>query len=463
MRMPGRDREWHRVLVYGLGLSGRAAAGLLTRRGVTVVGIDERGETELALGEAAELRALDGIELRLGVEPTATDAALTAALETIDAVVMSPGVPLDRPLLAAAREVDIPILAEVELAYAFTTGPVLGITGSNGKSTTTALTGALLTSAGIASEVCGNIGRPLSSCVDGPEGQVFVVELSSFQLEAVDRFHPRAAALLNLSPDHLDRHSDLDAYFAAKARIFARQVPRDVAVLNADDPRVAALACEARRRYFSRRGEVEDGCHLDGDAVVEREPGADPRVLFHRGDLPLAGVHNLENAMAAALLARACGAAPDGFAAALAAFRGLPHRMERVMENGGVVWIDDSKATNVGATVMSLAGFAPGSVHLILGGRGKQADLAPLAPAVERAARRVYLVGEAAADLERLLAGRVEIQDCNDVDRAVAAAAVVAQPGETVLLSPACASFDQFDNFAARGDHFQRLAREIHG
>ena len=458
MKFPGQNREWRRALVYGLGVSGRAAAALLRRRGVEVLGIDERGEAEFDPRELAELEAIAGIELRFAHPPG--DAL---GDETVDVVVMSPGVPLDRPLVDEARAAGIPVVAEVELAYAFATGPVLGITGSNGKSTTTALTGALLTSAGIASEVCGNIGRPLSACVDGPEGQVFVVELSSFQLEAVDRFHPRAAALLNLSPDHLDRHRDLGAYFAAKARLFARQRPDDVAVLNADDPQVAAVASDARRRFFSRRREVEDGCYLDGDAVVERQPGGVPRVLFHRGDLPLAGVGNLENAMAASLLALSCGAAPDGFAAALATFRGLPHRMERVIECGGVVWIDDSKATNVGATVMSLAGFAPGSVHLILGGRSKGADLEPLVPAVERAARRVYLVGEATADLERLLVGRVEIEDSGEVERAVAAAAVVAQPGETVLLSPACASFDQFDNFAARGDHFQHLAREIHG
>ncbi len=453
--VPWSEKRWRRALVYGLGVSGVAASRLLASRGVEVLGVDDRDPAELALGELASFPA---IEVRRASE--------VADLAGLDGVVVSPGVPPERPLLAAAREAGVPVIAEVELAFAFAAGPVVGITGSNGKSTTTAMTGALLERAGLPVEVCGNIGRPFAACVDGPPGRIFVTELSSFQLEGLVTFRPRVAALLNLSPDHLDRHASMAGYAAAKAALFARQGEEDVAVFNADDPAVAAVAAgvaRARRRFFSRRAAVADGCFLDGEAVVEVAPGEVPRPLFRAADVGVAGAHNLENAMASALLVRAFGVESAVLAAGLAAFRGLPHRTQRVAEIAGVAWYDDSKGTNVGATAKSLEGFADGSVHLILGGRNKGADLSELAGIVGRKARRLYLIGEAAAELEESLGGVVPAERSGDMASAVSAAARRSRPGEVVLLSPACASFDQYANYVERGRHFQRLVSNLSG
>jgi UDP-N-acetylmuramoylalanine--D-glutamate ligase len=466
MRVPWGSGRFERVLVYGLGLSGRAAARLLLARGVSVLAVDDLPGTAAAdLGAEPAFRLLDG----------AAAAALAAAGEGgngaaawsgIDGVVVSPGVPPQRPLLAAARRLGLPVLAEVELAFPFVDGPVVAITGTNGKSTTTALTGALLAAAGHPVEVCGNIGEPLAGRVDGAPGRTFVVELSSFQIDGLDTFRPRAAAWLNLTEDHLDRYQGLAAYAASKRRLFRRQAAGDVAVLNADDPVTHALAGDSahlaagvRRRLFSRLGPVADGCYLEDGSVLEASPGAAPRELFAAAAVPLAGVQNLENAMAAALLAVALGAGPADLHRGLAAFRGLPHRMQRVAELDGVTWYDDSKGTNPAATSKSLEGFADAAVHLILGGRNKGADFAPLAGLVRRKARRVYLIGEAAAEIERALAGAAPVERSATLAAAVRSAAGHAAAGESVVLSPACASFDQFRNFAHRGEVFEREVR----
>lgn len=418
-----------------------------------MVGVDKRPASELDLGA---LHHDAGLEL-------AGESALETLPGGVDGVVLSPGVPLGHPLISGARASGVPVIAEVELASVFAEGPLVGITGSNGKSTTTRMTGEILESAGIRTEVCGNIGVPLSAVVEGPTDRVFVVELSSFQLESVDTFHPAAAALLNLSPDHLDRHRDEASYFAAKLRLFDNQNADDIAVLNADDERVASVDVRGRRRLFSRRGPVADGCYLDGDVVVEVDPGGEDGPLFARRDLPLPGVHNLENAMAAALLSRAMGADPVSIASGLSGFEGLPHRLQKVGECRGVAWYDDSKATNFAATVMSLAGFADDSIHLILGGRNKGGDPTDLIHELSRKARRIYLIGEAAEEIARDLAGVVPAELCGTMEAAVAAAARRARPGEVVLLSPCCASFDQYRDFAARGDHFQSLVRGLDG
>jgi UDP-N-acetylmuramoylalanine--D-glutamate ligase len=483
MNVPWGSGRFERVLVYGLGLSGRAAARLLLGRGVAVAAVDDRPDAD-----PGELAAEPGFELLAGAQAAALgggadqSAALggsgsDAAWAGIDAVVTSPGVPPDRPVLAAARRRGLPVLAEVELAFPLLNGPVVAITGTNGKSTTTALTGALLAAEGLSVEVCGNIGEPLAARVEGPPGRIFVVELSSFQIDGLDTFRPRAAAFLNLTEDHLDRYHDLAAYAASKRRLFRRQGAGDLAVLNADDPitrttlaaadRAAAGAgapkprCAAiRRRLFSRRGAVEDGCYLAaGGTVVEVAPGQPARELFAAAAVPLAGVQNLENAMAAALLARGMGASPEAVRQGLAGFVGLPHRMQRVAARHGVTWYDDSKGTNPAATIKSLEGFADGTVHLILGGRNKGADFAPLVPAVRAKARRLYLIGEAAAEIEQALAGAAPMELCGTLDRAVPAASRRARPGEAVVLSPACASFDQFRNFAHRGEVFQQVVR----
>jgi UDP-N-acetylmuramoylalanine--D-glutamate ligase len=449
-RAPWVAAAWRRALVFGMGASGRAASELLLARGVSVLAVDRRPPSELDLGDLA---GRSGFEFVPGGEPAAPPAG-------VDGVVVSPGVPLGKPLFAAARRRGVPVVAEVELAHGLLAGPLVAITGSNGKSTTTALAGAMLRATGAPVEVCGNIGDPLSARVEGPPGRTFVVELSSFQLEAVDAFRPDAAALLNLAPDHLDRYPGMAEYGAAKRAIFRNQEASDVAVLNADDPEVAAVVPRARRRLFSRRGPVADGCYLSDGGVVEATEGRPPRDLFAASQVPLAGVHNLENAMAAALLALALGAEPVHLEAALAGFRGLPHRMERVAEAGGVVWYDDSKGTNPAATAKSLEGFADGSVHLILGGRNKGADPADLAEVVARKARRLYLIGEAAEEFERSLAPHARSERSGTLAAAVAAAARSAKSGEVVVLSPACASFDQFQNFADRGERFQLLVRE---
>jgi UDP-N-acetylmuramoylalanine--D-glutamate ligase len=474
MIVPWGSGRFERVLVYGLGLSGRAAARLLLERGVAVAAVDDRPDVD-----PGELAADPRFALLAGAEAAGL-AGSDAAWAGIDGVVTSPGVPPDRPVLAAAHRRGLPVLAEVELAFPLLNGPVVAITGTNGKSTTTALTGALLAAAGHAVEVCGNIGEPLAAKVDGPPGRIFVVELSSFQVDGLDTFRPRAAAFLNLTEDHLDRYHDLAAYAASKRRLFRRQGAGDLAVLNADDPitrttlavadRAAAAApgapkprCAAiRRRLFSRRGAVEDGCYLAaGGAVVEAAPGEPARELFAAAAVPLAGVQNLENAMAAALLARGMGASPEAVRQGLTGFAGLPHRMQRVAARHGVTWYDDSKGTNPAATIKSLEGFAEGSVHLILGGRNKGADFAPLAPVARAKARRLYLIGEAAAELERALTGTAPIEPCGTLDRAVRAAARQARAGEAVVLSPACASFDQFRNFAHRGEVFQQQVRAV--
>ena len=313
--------------------------------------------------------------------------------------------------------------------------------------------------------------------------RIFVVELSSFQIDGLDTFRPRAAAFLNLTEDHLDRYHDLAAYAASKRRLFRRQGAGDLAVLNADDPitrttlaAAAAVAaadaaaglssgkprCAIRRRLFSRRGPVDDGCYLaDSGTVLEVSPGEPPRALFAAAEVPLAGVQNLENAMAAALLARGMGASPEAVRRGLAGFTGLPHRMQQVAAQGGVTWYDDSKGTNPAATIKSLEGFANGTVHLILGGRNKGSDFAPLAPLARAKARRLYLIGEAAGEIERAVGGAAPLEMSGTLAAAVRSAARHAQPGEAVVLSPACASFDQFRNFAHRGEVFQAEVQAV--
>ncbi|MDE2850341.1 MAG: UDP-N-acetylmuramoyl-L-alanine--D-glutamate ligase [Acidobacteriota bacterium] len=457
--------SWRNALVYGLGLSGVAASRALSDRNVRVVAVDGRPAPELG-ATARELLRTGRVDRLLAEKGPGLPAGL-------DAVVLSPGVPPDRPLLQAARSAGVPILAEVELAWrlleAKASPTVVGVTGSNGKSTTTALTGALLEAAGYPVEVCGNIGTPLCARVDGPPDRVFVVELSSFQLEAVDRFRPRAAALLNISPDHLDRYANVAEYAGAKTRIFGRQAAGDVAVVNADDGEARRWSggrhgapAAVRRRFFSRLRKVEDGCYLDRDRVIEVGPEF-RRELFRLGDLRLDGVHNVENAMAAALLAAAVGADPSCFAPALRRFEGLPHRMRLAGTVGGVRYYNDSKATNPAAAVKALAGFSDGSVHLILGGRAKDegAAFAELASVAGAKVAAVYLIGEAAPVIASVLAGATERHLCGTLERAVEVAAAASSEGQTVLLSPACASFDQFEDFADRGRRFEEQVRTL--
>lgn len=453
MKTPWSTDEWKRVVVYGLGSSGLAAARFLVSQGVAVIGVDQRSDVGVDLAAESLESSLLGVD----------DVELPGA---VDAVVLSPGVPGHRRLLVEARESGLPVLSEVELAFPYLRGPVVAVTGSNGKSSTVAMTAGILEQAGLQVELCGNIGEPLCSKIEGPPGRVFVVELSSFQLEEISLFRADCAALLNLSPDHLDRYESFGDYVSAKTRIFERQTADSTAVLNADDERVAAIGEElprGRLRYFSRAGEVRDGCYADGSEVVEVSEEGEVKRLFSKSDLRVAGLHNLENAMAAALLARSRGVDAAAVRRGLAEFRGLPHRLEEVRKRHGVVWFDDSKGTNVGATEKSLEGFADHSVHLILGGRAKGTDPSALRDAVERKARRLYLIGESADEFEEALGACVDSENVGTLERAIFSADEQARPGEVVLLSPACASFDQFESFEHRGECFQALVNALNG
>ncbi len=461
-----------RVVVFGLGFSGRAATRLLRGHGVEVTAVDSRSIDQFDPDQMHRWNVDPALTLHLGDDTTTP---LDDLLAGVVAIVTSPGIALDQPLLHTARTRGLPIVSEVELAFRHLTfasvsdqpgDVVIGVTGSNGKSTTTAMTEALLREAGVEAVACGNLMPPFADAVMDAKGapRSYVVELSSFQLEAVDQFRPQAAALLNLSPDHIDRHGSFAVYRTAKAAIFRRQRADDVAVLNADDPRVASLPVVGRRRLFSRRGPVPDGCYLDGDRVLEAAPGVPTIELFAVSDLAVEGTHNLENAMAAALLARSQAASRATIRDGLRQFRGLPHRLERIAQRGGVSWFDDSKGTNVGATVASLEGFPDGSVHLILGGRAKGADFVPLMPMVSRKVRRLYLIGEAAEDLATAavaIAPAVPTERVETLARAVTLADTCATSGQVVLLSPACASFDQFDSYIDRGRIFQRLVTDL--
>jgi len=432
-----------RILVIGLGSSGRAAARLAATEGIEVWATDRRAADELAPG---------GLELP--VQRLALGGHPRDLLDGVDEVVVSPGVDPTIPLVCEARERGLAVTTEVEFAWRRRRdAPLAAVTGSNGKSTVTVLVREMLAAAGVAAVAGGNLGPPASELVLAGGWDAWVLEVSSFQTELLAELRPRAAVLLNLSQDHLERHADMAAYAAAKHRLLAFQAAGDVAVVNADDPLCDGAPGTARRRRFSVAGPAD--AWLDGDRLV-----LDGAPLAGRDELRLEGLHNVANALAAALAADALGAPRSAVRQALARFEGLPHRHRVVASSGGVTWVDDSKATNVGATAAGLAGYPPGSVHLILGGLAKGQDFGPLRPEVERAAVRVYLIGRDAETIAAALEGTVPAERCGTLDAAVARARQAAEPGHWVLLAPACASFDQFSGYAERGEVFTRLARE---
>ena len=449
--------EIARAAVFGLARSGRAAVEVLLARGVEVVATDAKRREELG-----DLPERDGVRYVLGGHPE-------SLLSAVDLVVVSPGIPILLPVFDAARARALPVLSEVELASRLLPGLVVGITGTNGKSTTTALAAALLTAAGRAAVPCGNYGAPwISFAAPGarPADEpppVWVVELSSFQLEGIRRFAPDVAVHLNLTPDHLDRYRSLDDYGAAKARIFENQREAQVAVLNADDPAVARIRPRARRVEFSRRALPARGVALVGGAFLADLDGGGARLVAGRDDLTLPGTHNVENALAALAATLPLGVTPEAAAATFRSFRGLPHRTELVRVLRGATWYDDSKGTNVDATLKSLEGFADGTVHLILGGKEKGDDFRRLAPLVRVKARRVLTIGAAGDRIAGALEETrgIEVVRCGTLERAVEEAAAAAAPGEVVLLSPACASFDQFRNFEHRGEVFEKLVKAL--
>jgi UDP-N-acetylmuramoylalanine--D-glutamate ligase len=377
-----------------------------------------------------------------------------------DLIVISPGVRTDMDLLTQARARGIPVWAEVELASRLTSARFLGITGTNGKSTTTSLLGAVLESAGFPVVVAGNIGTALCEVVPalGPSHWV-VAELSSFQLETIVTFRPHVAVLLNLAPDHLDRYANVADYYAAKARIFMNQTPEDVAVLNADDPPALewARGLRSRTHLFSRIRTVGDGAFVrDGRLVIRR----DGRVEAACGvaEIRIQGLHNLENSLAAAAAAAAIGVPAGAIGDALKRFPGLPHRLELVAEAGGVRYVNDSKGTNVGAVVKSLESYA-GGVILIAGGKDKGGDFAPLRPLVASRVKTLLLLGQARDAIRTQLVGACPMEEVPTLEAAVQRAAEIATAGDTVLLSPACASFDMFRDFEHRGDVFREAVR----
>jgi UDP-N-acetylmuramoylalanine--D-glutamate ligase len=444
-----------RLLVVGLARTGVATASFCALRGAHVTATDLRPESEIP--EVERLRS-DGVMLHLGRH----DESL---LNSQELVVTSPGVAADTPLLVAARAKGITVWSEIELAYRFLPDDacLIGITGSNGKTTTTTLIAHILRCSGLPTIPAGNIGTPLISIVDQvTEDTDVVAELSSFQLELIEKFRPHIAVLLNLTPDHLDRHGSLSAYGRAKARIFENQQARDSAVVNADDPATVALApTHPRVFWFSRRNSVDSGTFVRGDEIVFRSAGIrGEEVLLRLRDIPLPGTHNLENVLAATLAARLAGVDPRAVPEAVRTFQGVEHRLEFVAEIAGVRYYNDSKATNVDAALKALDSF-PGRIVVILGGKDKGSDYTPLQKPLREKGVLALLIGAAAAKIESQIAGCVAIDRVDMLERAVESASHVARPGDVVLLAPACASFDQFQNYEHRGRAFKELVHQL--
>jgi UDP-N-acetylmuramoylalanine--D-glutamate ligase len=434
-----------RVVVVGAARSGVAAAELLVRRGASVTLTDTRDQID----EDARLRDA-GVQLELGGHRPQT-------LLGADLIVLSPGVPPAQPAIAAARAAGVPVMGELELASRWLRGRVVAITGTKGKSTTTTLTGRMLAAGGHHVLVGGNIGDALSSQVDdSTEETIHVVEASSFQLEGSDTFHPWIAVLLNFSPDHLDRHADIAEYAAAKARVFANQTPQDWAVLNADDESSHVLAQDARSRrlLFAIEHELAEGVVVAGDAIVRRSGGGE-QVLVPLSAVKLLGRHLLADVVAAAAVASLAGVDPEAMTRAVQGFTGLEHALEPVGELGGVRFVNDSKATNIEAALRAIQSFGRGLV-VILGGRFKGGNFADLRDALRERSASVVAIGESAPLIHEALATSVPVHDAADMVAAVRTAFAIAKPGDTVVLAPACASFDMFRDYAERGRVFKR-------
>ena len=446
-----------KVLVVGLGKSGLAAALFLRHRGALVTVSDVRSAEALAKDIPALLE--EGIMVEAGGHGLLT-------FRRQDLIVVSPGVPLNTPELAQVRSFGLPVIGELELAARFLKGSILAITGSNGKTTTTALLGEILKGAGIPTLVGGNIGVPVVGLIDQSTDQTWsVLEVSSFQLESTELFHPSIAVILNITPDHLDRHGSFENYARAKERIFAAQHKSDFVVLNADNPRAAEAASRSAANvyWFSIEHSVMQGAWLEQGAVVYRSsPDAATENVMPLTGIPLKGAHNVENVLAAVVAARLAGAPAEAIRRAIEAFQAVEHRLEFVASVNGVEFYNDSKATNVDATAKAVAAFDSG-IHLILGGKDKGSDYTQLAQLLRARVRAVYTIGSAAAKIESQLRGIVSIQSCETLDTAVSAAAAAARPGEVVLLAPACSSFDQFENYEHRGRVFKDLVSERRG
>jgi len=442
-----------RVLVVGLGRSGVAAAFFLQDHGARVTVSDTRSEAQLQNEIPVLLDRGISLETSRHSERTFRDQ---------DLIVVSPGVPSDQPQLQHARALGIPVIGEVELACRFLQGRIIAITGSNGKTTTTTLVGEILSKSGRKTLVGGNIGTPVISLAgQSSPDHLVVLEISSFQLETIQQFKPWIAAVLNITPDHLDRHHTFEAYVDAKARIFQNQQAGDFSLLNADDPNSIGLKDRTKGALysFSRLQAVENGSCVSNDQIVFRTSGRETAVL-PVADIQLKGAHNLENVLAAVCMAMLAGCEPNQVRKAVAEFRGVEHRLELVATVHGVAYYNDSKATNVDATIKALESF-PGNIHIILGGKDKGSDYTVLVPLLRERAKGVYLIGAAAEKIAGQIQGATRTVHSSTLDRAVRQASEAAVSGDIVLLAPACASFDQFENYEQRGRTFKELVQAL--
>jgi UDP-N-acetylmuramoylalanine--D-glutamate ligase len=443
-----------RVLVVGLGKSGLAAARFLKAQGARVTVSDAR--PALLIAELSEM-----LEQGYMVE-AGSHGLLTFRRQ--DLIVVSPGVPMTTPELTQVRAMGAHIIGELELGAQYLKGDVIAVTGSNGKTTTTTLIGEILKAAGRPTLVGGNIGRPVTAMVDESTPESWsVLEVSSFQLETVETFRPKIALVLNITPDHLDRHGTFEAYVALKARITEFQTAENFLILNGEDKDTQLIAAKTKAQiyWFSTRRPIKQGAFVFGESIlfVPRE-GANSERVMPVAEIPLAGAHNVENVLAAVCAARLAGVESATIRAAVAGFKAVEHRLEFVREVGGVRYYNDSKATNVDATLKAVEAFA-GGIHLILGGKDKGSDYRVLESLLRERVKTVITIGSAAEKIERQLDGVVKIERAETLERAVAFAHAAAAAGDTVLLAPACASFDQFENYEQRGRVFKELVQGL--
>jgi len=441
-----------RALVVGLGKSGVASALFMKAHGARVTVSDTKSGDELR-NEIPVL--LDhGITVETGGHGDRT-------FRGQDLIVVSPGVPVDAPPLVQARSLGETVIGEIELAAQFLPGPVIAITGSNGKTTTTTLTGEIMAAGKFPVLVGGNIGTPAISLAERAKPDtVIVLEVSSFQLETIQTFRPRVAVVLNVTPDHLDRHRTFEIYVDAKARIFENQQGSDFAVLNADDPTCIAMAKRTKAQvfWFSRQKEVDRGAWVRDGNILFRD-GSGQREILQVSEIPLKGAHNQENVLAAVCAGALMGCAPEKIRQAVHDFKAVEHRLEFVATVGGVDYYNDSKATNVDATIKALESF-PANIHLILGGKDKGSDYTVLNDLIRQRVKRIYTIGAAAAKIESQVKG-AEVVHAETLENAIRKAHAVAKSGDVVLLAPACASFDQFKSYEHRGKMFKEIVRGL--
>jgi UDP-N-acetylmuramoylalanine--D-glutamate ligase len=442
-----------KVLVVGLGKSGLAAALFLRRRGAQVTVSDLRSAQALSKEIPSLLE--EGILVEAGGHGLLT-------FRRQDLIVVSPGVPLNTPELVQVRNLGLPIIGELELAARFLKGNVLAITGSNGKTTTTTLCGDIFTAAGLPTLVAGNIGLPVIETVEKSTASTWaVLEVSSFQLETTESFHPRIAVILNITPDHLDRHGTFANYVAMKEKIFANQTAEDALVLNGDDPVVQQAASRTKSKvfWFSRSRIVRTGTFLqDGMVMYRATETSKPVAILPLREIPLKGEHNVENVLAAVCAACVADIPAEVIARAVALFHAVEHRLEFVACINGVDYYNDSKATNVDATAKAIASF-PGNIHLILGGKDKDSDYSQLNALLKARVKVVYTIGAAAEKIERQISGATRVLHVGTLAAAVDRAASEALAGDVVLLAPACSSFDQFENYEHRGRAFKEAVK----